>query len=129
MRVKLFDAAIDSKEIESWLKMRKLDFDAKALPALGAIVPGVAAGFLRMCEGNYAVMDSIITHPLQPAATRDAALSVIMQRLLIEAEALGVKNVVGFTVEPYMIQRAVSLGFRVLTGWSVLTRGSSQNEP
>ena len=52
------------------------------LPNIGYIIPGVGAGFLRACEGQVGIFDSLITNPYVSSETRHRALKEIYTKIL-----------------------------------------------
>lgn len=113
----------DVHELNAWLKARGLGpVTAASLPALGLIAPGVAAGFLRRCEGQVGIFDSFATNPAACPVMRHKALDEIYKRLIAQAYELGIDKLIGFSVDAGTVERSKRHGF-VLSDYPVLTRG------
>jgi hypothetical protein len=114
----------DKAELKEWMKARDMNVDAslESLPALGIIYPGVAAGFLRLCEGGYALMDGYITNPEASSEDRDTALDAITAALIVTADKRGIKNLIAITKHWTIASRAERHGFSPQPVWVVLTR-------
>ena len=102
----------DLKDIRSWLETRGLDGDlVDDLPEIGMVIPGVAAGFLRQCEGGYALMDSFVTNPIEHHKTRNDALNSIVTALLEKAKQLKLKSLLAYSTDYFTLERAKKYGF------------------
>lgn len=99
-----------------------LEFE-KDLPGIGYICfpehekspeelgPPIAAGFIRLMENDYGVMDSFITHRRYASDMRSAALDMIMKKLVLVGRDVGLKKLLAFSLESSLIKRACDLGF------------------
>lgn len=68
----------DLRSINNWLSKQKHEQASESmLPAVGFIVPGVAAGFIRDCETSIGMLDSFVSNPTCTGATRHRALEAI----------------------------------------------------
>ena len=83
--------------------------DASENLDIGFIVPGVACGFLRQCEGRVGILEGICTNSLVSPAMRNKALDAIMARL---TSTPGFNRFIGYTVDSSTLQRAQRHGFR-----------------
>jgi hypothetical protein len=89
------------------------------LPKLGFIAycnseyQYIAAGFLRMVEGNIAQIDTLVTNPAIESSIRHEALNLIVDKLLESAKELKLLGVYAFTSDYSTIKRAEETGFRV----------------
>lgn len=73
----------DLNSINKWLKRHGMGTStSEQLPKLGFIVPGVAAGFIRNCETEVGMIDSLISNPLCSSEARNAAWEAISEQLL-----------------------------------------------
>jgi hypothetical protein len=108
----LFDRAFHMEDVSNWLKVRELPYDVDDLPRLGVIVPGVAVGFLRRCEGSQGILDNYLTNPNAPAQERDEALSLITKTLISVAKSQGVKHLLAYTRDKNTEMRAKRFGFQ-----------------
>jgi hypothetical protein len=113
------------EELREWLRRRSLGVGGVTeLPGIGylaaeirkgtdALTP-VAAGFLRMCEGNYAMMDSFVTNPEANPEVRNKALDKIVMLLMAEGKAKGVKSFLFTTLDANTKARGERFGFKPL---------------
>lgn len=108
MQVKTFRSN-NKYSVKTWLKHRgHPEAYAETLPAIGFIVPGVAAMFIRVCEGEVCIIDSMVTNPHAKSQTRNAALSSLYDWVL----SLNYKKFIGFSTDSGAISRAISRGFK-----------------
>lgn len=89
------------------------------LPAYGLMVYDhdlpVAAGFLKIVEGGKsAILDSLITNGDLPAEQRDLALDLLVENILKDAKALGIKQILAFSSDRNTLVRAQRFGFAQL---------------
>lgn len=113
-----YDSEADRWNILQVLKKREMSLAlADDLPRIGIVVYEedhfIAAGFLRLCEGNHGLLDSYITNPTMPPSVRDQAMDMIMKRLLERAKKLEIKEVFGFCMDDNTISRAIRHGFAI----------------
>lgn len=71
----------------------------------------IAAGFLRKCEGNYAIFDGLITNPKVKHELRNESLDLIVDALLIEAKILEIHTIIAWTSNESTLKRAMKFGF------------------
>lgn len=109
----VFNVGIDHvAEIESWLQKRNMEkYLARRLPKLGYIAPGIAAGFLAMLEGSAGVMDSFISNPDRGSLERHLALDAIIDKLISDAQHMGLKRIMAFSVDDGIVKRQKHKGF------------------
>lgn len=90
----------------------------ECLPKLGYVAyqgdTPIASGFLRMVEGGYCQIDSLVTNKDAASDLRHKALTLLVDTLVNEAKALNLKGIFATTVDNGTLARAISLGFRVL---------------
>ncbi len=99
----------DLASINAWLDERGLSpVPANELPEIGWIVPGVGFAGLRRVEGNYYLLDGIITNPDAPASMRHQALNDFFSMAIMAA---GGRPVLGFTADESIFNRALKAGF------------------
>lgn len=99
----------------SWLETRDMDSALiQELPKIGYIVLDgenpIAAGFLRQCEGYNGILDSFISDPTAPAEDRDKAMDLLLNRLINHSKKVGIKLLIGFTVDSFTLSRAKKFG-------------------
>lgn len=88
------------------------------LPAIGYIAhtlgQPVAAGFLRMVEGGFAQIDTLMSNADLPSALRHEALCLVVDQLIADAKQKGIKGLYAHTKSKDVIKRAKLLGFKLL---------------
>lgn len=110
---------LDMGYVCKWMFMRELpvptlkDLPQEAITVYSDGVP-VAAGFLRKCEGNYALIDSCVTDPEQSPAIRDKSMNVLAEALVFRAKELGINNILAFSVDENTLTRSEKFGFERL---------------
>lgn len=102
-------------DISDWLRARNIDPRlADDLPMTGFVVllkgTPIASGHLRLIEGSYGMVDSLITDPEAPAQYRNEALDLIINQLFSFAKQLQLKQVIGLTLDSSTHMRAQRLG-------------------
>jgi N-acetylglutamate synthase-like GNAT family acetyltransferase len=120
------------KDINRWLSFYKQSpLDESDLPETGAIAfsqaeeedPGlfVAAAFIRKCEGNIGLMDSMIVHPHFLGSDRSKALDMLTKQLIEIAKELKINRLLAITTNRNTLVRAKSFGFKELD-YSLLSK-------
>lgn len=114
-------------EHEQWmrelLKSRKMndEFYIHDLPIHGRIVwkseelevSPIGAGFLRLMEGRYGLLDSFITHANAAPEDRARAIDWIASSLCELARGLGLSKLFAFSLDGDFVKRAqTNLGFQ-----------------
>lgn len=113
----------DLAEINAWQTLRDLPPVAiELLPPTGFLVPGVAVGFSRVCEGNLAMIDTLSTNPEASSLDRHHALELLAAALLEHASAKG-RMVLVYTHDHGILARAERLGFTLRGAQFLMTRG------
>ena len=97
------------------------------LPRLGWVVysdTGVplAMGFLRLAEGNVAIIDSIASNPDKKPREVSDAIDLLFEELLQVATDLRIKYVVGATVRNSLVKRTTKKHGFVLTEFKLLVK-------
>ncbi len=106
----------DLTHINHWLESRHLRMvTAEELPVTGSVYCSdglpVAALFLRKCEGNLGILDSLITDPNQPGEIRNKANSLLILDLIEKAKALKLSALIAWTKDNNTFTRVLGLGF------------------
>lgn len=106
----------DKIHIASWLNDRALNGSlSHDLPTLGLITyyetTPVAAGFLRRVEGNYCMLDSLITNKNIPSDYRDMALDYLVPKLINLAKSQGFTKIIAFSQDKHTLIRSLKHGF------------------
>lgn len=100
--------------MNTWLEARGLlPVLESDLPATGFIVPGVAAAFIRKCEGNVAIMDSLVSNKDACPVIRHRAMDQLYKAVLSECKQLKINKILGFTVNAGTLDRSLRHGFQV----------------
>lgn len=105
--------------IKGWLRAHGLSTDlVKMLPLVGFLVEAdnelVAAGFLRVCEGHFGIIDSLITDPEAKPEVRHEALDLIVSTLIKVAKTAEIKHLIAHTLDKSIIARSERHGFHAL---------------
>ena len=74
----------------------------------------VAVGFLRICESDLAIMDSVMTNPQFESEIRHWALEGIISALMDDARHFGIKKILAYSIDDGIRKRAKSFGFKEL---------------
>jgi hypothetical protein len=97
----------------------------ETLPARGWIAEfegaPVAAGFLRLVEGGYAQIDTLVTNPDMPGELRHEAINSIVRNLITDAKSLNLKGIVCYSRDADTLGRSKSFGFQLLDAYSVIS--------
>ena len=88
----------------------------KEIPILGLVVTDkstvVGMGFLRKCEGDYGILDSVITNPDCNSEQRHKALDMIFTEIIYLSKTINIYNLIGFSSDWGMIRRSYNFGFK-----------------
>lgn len=90
------------------------------LPKIGFVVHATndndyaAAGFLRMVEGGYCQIDTVVSNPNLSNDIRHLALQLLQKTLIDKAKSLKLKAIICFTADKGVFKRAEDTGFQVL---------------
>lgn len=130
MRIELYVASYDEQHVRFWLEQRHMPETLLAeLPLLGVIAyrgtRAIAAGFLRTVEGNFAMIDSLISNPDAVGAVRSAALDAVISQLIDLAKELGIKSLISTSRDYNTVKRAERHGFIVVPDQVVIHSLSS----
>jgi hypothetical protein len=93
--------------------------DLDTLPKIGFIVYSdteyhyVAAGFLRLVEGGFAQIDTLVTNPNLVGDVRNEGLTLLVDTLIKTAKDMELKGIYSMTTDSSIIDRAMKLGFFV----------------
>lgn len=114
-----YEAKLHNRYISQWLASRDLKNNfANDLPEIGYITVDrnrpIAAGFIRRMEGNFAMLDSLITDPLAVAELRSKAIDLVVTKLIKEAKLLEIKHFFAFSKDANTIERSLKHGFMKL---------------
>ena len=92
--------------------------EEETVPAYGWIayngsIP-VAAGFLRLIEGGYAQIDTLVSNPTTPSVVRHKAISQIVNNCVEDARWMRLKGIVSYTRDESVLKRAIAIGFQAM---------------
>lgn len=118
LRICKFHLETDLVFIHLWMNKRGLSLLPKnELPSIGYMVYSnyvpVAAGFLRRCEGNISLLDSLIADPECSFEVRNACIDLLVSHLLSEAKKYDIKRVISYSVNVRTLERSKKHGFVV----------------
>lgn len=82
------------------------------LPHCGAVVPGLAAGFLYVTDSTLGIIDFFISNPDALDEDRVRAVTMITETLIDKARFLKCKGVMANTQNEAVKQRAIDHGFK-----------------
>lgn len=109
----------DLNSVNKWLAKRDEPVvELRDLPITGFIIRGICAAFLRRCEGNALIFDSLVTNPYASPETRDRALDDMFVHIVRRAKG---KRLLGFTRDINTRLRAEKHGFKEAT-YSVMVK-------
>lgn len=126
MYIRDFDSTSDLTHINHWLSIRQLPMvPISDIPKIGSVFchggHPVAAVFLRLCEGNIGIIDSLITDPDQDAGIRNKANTLLTLDLIEKAKSLKLSGLIAWTKDNNTLVRALGLGFRACEDLSVIS--------
>lgn len=90
----------------------------ETLPLIGYIASEgsvhIACGFLRMIEGDVAMIDTLVSNASVPSQMRHEAISGIVNSLIQRAKDMKLKGLLCLTSDKSVLMRAATLGFNVV---------------
>jgi hypothetical protein len=116
-----FDFDKHTDYLLDWLEKRKIQIpNSIEVPKLGYLIRTkdsgpVVMGFLRVCEGNVGMIDSLVSNPDIEPAIRDRAMDFLILRLMAAAKRKKIYRVFGFSQDENTLLRASRLGFNTLS--------------
>jgi hypothetical protein len=122
MRVRRVQGHWDRVQIEQWYLDQGQELKGAKFPKVGFIAEGVAAGFLYQTDGGFALVEGFITNPDAPMRDRMIGLEMVTELLILEAEKLGVKHLVGMTQRKSIGRLGKRHGFRDLGEYRMFAR-------
>jgi hypothetical protein len=91
----------------------KIGFIAMDDTAFGFKIP-IACGFLRIVEGDFAQLDTLVSEKQASSQMRHEGISMVVNALIEEAKRLKMKGIIAFTTDLSVIARARTLGFNTM---------------
>ncbi len=132
MLIRPFHADRDIKHINEFFRKRETssilssDLPQHGLIAFEAGAP-IAAGFLRLVEGNLAMLDSYVTDPSVDPVLRDSALDRLTTKLVKIAKANNIKLLMAFSSDINTLHRTQRHGFTTLPHVFTMLSFSGEN--
>lgn len=74
----------------------------------------VAMGFLRLVEGGFAQIDTLVSDGTRPSDVRHEAISAVVDSIINKAKTLELKGVIALTLDKSILMRAEAIGFHVV---------------
>jgi len=110
--------------INEWAQAQGVggDIAGPHLPAVGAIVPGVACGFLYQTDSAISFIDNLLANPNAKLREMSKAVDVIVEYLTSYATSVGCQDIVVITRRRSVARRAVKLGFHHVGQRTMLTK-------
>lgn len=110
MKVVNFYMSRDFEIINEWLGKRELPkWDKFFIPKFGLMAydgrDRVCAGFMRICEGNVGLFDSLVSDPAIHKDVRSEAVDLIIDSVVKEGKKMGLLSIIGLTVIPSLMER------------------------
>lgn len=86
------------------------------LPKVGFIAlkndHAIGAIFLRHIEGNFGLIDGLITHPLESSSDRNLAISKVVDSVIDHAKNEGLTSMLAYSLDIGTLERSKSYNFR-----------------
>lgn len=106
----------DLVHINKWLKERKHpEVDPYDVPSIGYVANyktrPIAAGFLRLVEGENGWFDSLVSNPIATQEFRHIALDMVIEALIKQAKSKGISKIIGYSVDGGTLERALRHNF------------------
>lgn len=113
------DALETLKALHAGQKSPTLPYlSSESLPNVGYIAQDglttIAMGFLRLVEGGYAQIDTLVSNAELPSQTRHEGISLVVNSLIDTAKELKLKGIMAITDNKSVVIRGESIGFKVL---------------
>lgn len=89
----------------------------ETLPKIGFIANqehSVAIGFLRLVEGGFAQIDTLVSNAHLSSDIRHLGISMVIDKLIESAKDLKLKGIIATSLDKGIIKRAEDIGFRVI---------------
>lgn len=107
-----------------WLIARGMEIDE--IPAIGFVAytrhSPAAMVFLRQVEGNYAILDGLVSNPECSPSERSDAIDRVVQALTDEADRRGIKTIMAWSQDKNTLTRSQNHGFKQPDGLTLIVR-------
>lgn len=91
-------------------------WDKNAFPKVGYVAiwqeQPVVMGFLRLVEGNSAMIDGLCTNPSIPGPIRNEVIDVVVYELIRTAKSLKLTGIICFSEDSNTLTRSERFGFK-----------------
>lgn len=74
----------------------------------------IAVGFLRMVEGGYAQLDTLVSNKDLSSDMRHEGITEVVDALMRKAKELKLKGILAFSNDLGVLARATVLGFKII---------------
>jgi hypothetical protein len=114
--------------LQKWLDRHgHIEIVLDELPALGYAVCSdtgipLAMGFLRLAEGNMAIIDSVVSNPDRKPREVSEAIDTLFDKLVQVSTDLRIKYLVGATVKNSLVRRTTKKHGFVLSEFKLLVK-------
>ena len=99
------------EQIKGWLQLWNESMTQDALPRIGFIIPGRAAGFLYQTDSSVALIENLVAAPGMTREERSTYVDAIVAAICAEAAKRGFKILLGYTQLDAVVKRAERFGF------------------
>jgi hypothetical protein len=122
MNIRAF-SHLDLDEMNDWYTQRhEPTVPVEALPSLGFLVPGVAAGFLYQTDSSLAFVEGLVSNPNARLCVRARALALILEGLVEAARGFGFKQVIGMGRASGPVKLTLRQGFRRIGSYEMVVK-------
>lgn len=103
----------DMGDFKNMLLLRRLSLSlCENMPRIGYVcrdeVSSVAIGFLRHIEGDFGLLDGLITDPAFSSEKRSLAIDFVVKCILNRSQELGMKKLLAYSTDENILRRAES---------------------
>jgi hypothetical protein len=109
-----FDEWKHRGQIEEWSKKRGCVWTSSKRSTYGYIVPGVAAGWLYVTDGDFCIAEGLISNPDASSGARHEAFWALQEAFEDRSRQLGKQRIIGLLASDAMQAQAVDKGYKVL---------------
>jgi len=71
-------------------------------------------GFLRMVEGGYCQIDTMVSNPELPSNVRHESMTLTVNSLISKAKEMKLRGIIIYSIDESMLCRAEAIGFKSL---------------
>lgn len=107
----------DYNALIEWLKIRSIKpWNESSIPKIGYVAHVdylglICMGFLRMVEGNSAMIDGLCSNPNMHSHYRDEAIDKLVCRIMDKAQELKLDGIISFSEDKNTLERSKKFGF------------------